>query len=66
MLSFHNLTWQQVIVCVALLGAVVGAYKLFGEVPAGVMLVITGVVNLLIGRTPEDALKAAVAPKEEP
>lgn len=45
-----NLTWQQVVVCALLLGSVVGAYKLFGEVPAGVLLVVSSVVNLLLGR----------------
>ena len=51
-MSIRNLTWQQVIVSLALLAAVVVAYKLFGELPAGVLLVISGVVNLLLGRDP--------------
>ncbi len=51
-MSFRNLTWQQVTVCVAMLTAVVVAYKLFGELPAGVLLVLSGIVNLLLGRAP--------------
>jgi hypothetical protein len=51
-MSIRNLTWQQAILCVALLGAVVLAYKLFGELPAGVLLVLSGIVNLLLGRNP--------------
>ena len=51
-LSIRNLTWQQVIVCLGLLAAVVGAYKLFGELPAGVLLVVSAIVNLLLGRKP--------------
>lgn len=53
-MALKNLTWQEVVICVALLAAVVGAYKLFGEVPASVMLVISGVVNLLLGRSASD------------
>ncbi len=49
-MSVRNLTWQQVIVCVAMLAAVVVAYKLFGELPAGVLLVLSGIVNALLGR----------------
>jgi hypothetical protein len=37
---------------VALLGAVVAAYKLLGELPAGVLLVVSGIINLLLGRRP--------------
>jgi len=51
-IGVRNLTWQQVLVCVALLAAVIIAYKLFGELPAGVLLVISGIVNLLLGRRP--------------
>src|SRR4051812_586957 len=51
-MSIRNLTWQQVILSLALLAAVVGAYKLFGELPAGVLLVISGIVTLLLGRSP--------------
>ena len=51
-MSVRNLTWQQVTVCVAMLAAVVVAYKLFGELPAGVLLVLSGIVNLLLGRAP--------------
>lgn len=54
-LGIRNLSWQQVVVSLALLAAVVVAYKLFGELPAGVVLVISGVVNLLLGRRPNDA-----------
>lgn len=49
-LGIQNLTWQQVVVSLALLAGVVAAYKLFGELPAGVLLVLSGVVNLLLGR----------------
>lgn len=55
-MSAKNLTWQQVVVCLGLLASVVGAYKLFGEVPAGVLLVVSSVINLLLGRgLPENA-----------
>jgi Na+/H+ antiporter NhaC len=50
--SSRNLTWQQVIVSIALLASVVGAYELFGEIPASVALVISQIVNLLLGRDP--------------
>jgi Na+/H+ antiporter NhaC len=49
-IDVKNLTWQQVVLCIALLASVVGAYKLFGEIPAGVLLVISSIVNLLLGR----------------
>lgn len=51
-MSARNLTWQEVAVCLGLLGGVVVAYKMFGELPAGMLLVISGVVNLLLGRGP--------------
>jgi Na+/H+ antiporter NhaC len=50
-IDVKNLTWQQVILCLGLMLAVMGAYKLFGELPAGVLLVISSIVNLLLGRT---------------
>jgi len=49
-MSLRNLTWPQVVVCVALLAAVIGTYKLFGEIPAGVMLVFSSVITFLLGR----------------
>jgi Na+/H+ antiporter NhaC len=49
-IEVKNLTWQQVVICCALLVAVVGAYKLFGELPAGVLLVLSSITNLLLGR----------------
>lgn len=51
-MSLRNLTWQQVVVCLALLASVVGAYELFGDLPAGVLVVVSAVVNLLLGRDP--------------
>lgn len=45
-----NLTWQQVAICCVLLVAVIGAYRLFGEIPGGVLLVISSITNLLLGR----------------
>ena len=50
-IDIKNLTWQQVTLCAVLLIAVVGAYKLFGEIPAGVLLIVSSIVNLLLGRT---------------
>jgi hypothetical protein len=63
-MSIRNLTWQQVTVCIALLVGVVAAYELLGELPAGVLLVVSAIVNLLLGRapverTPEDRSRAA-------
>lgn len=49
-ISLANLTMPQAVVCVALVAATVTAYKLFGEVPAAVTLVVSSVLNLLIGR----------------
>jgi Na+/H+ antiporter NhaC len=57
-IDVKNLTWQQVTICCALLVAVIGAYKLFGEIPAGVLLVISSIVNLLLGRAPGASGKA--------
>jgi Na+/H+ antiporter NhaC len=50
-IDIKNLTWQQVALCLILLASVMGAYKLFGEIPAGVLLVVSSVVNLLLGRS---------------
>lgn len=49
-MSFKNLTWPQAALCIALLASTVAAYKLFGEAPAGVLLVLSSVTNLLLGR----------------
>lgn len=46
----NHITWQQVVICVALLVAVVAAYKLFGEIPAGVLLILSNLTNFLLGR----------------
>jgi hypothetical protein len=50
-IDVRNLSWQQVAICSVLLVAVIGAYKLFGELPAGVLLVVSSITNLLLGRT---------------
>lgn len=50
-IDVKNLTWQQVALCGVLVASVMGAYKMFGELPAGVLLVISSIVNLLLGRT---------------
>jgi Na+/H+ antiporter NhaC len=50
-IDVKNLTWQQITLCAVLLVAVIAAYKLFGELPAGVLLVVSSIVNLLLGRT---------------
>ena len=50
-IDVKNLTWQQVALCLGLMIAVMSAYKLFGELPAGMLLVISSIVNLLLGRT---------------
>jgi hypothetical protein len=57
-MSIRNLTWQQVVVCLALLVAVVAAHKLLGDLPAGVLLVVSAIVNLLLGRDPADKAAA--------
>lgn len=49
-IDVKNLTWQQVTICCVLLVAVIAAYKLFGDIPAGVLLVVSSVTNLLLGR----------------
>jgi len=49
-IDVRNISWQQTVIAVALLGAVIAAYKLFGEIPAGVLLVISSVTNFLLGR----------------
>lgn len=49
-ISASDITWQQVVVCIALLVAVVAAYKLFGEIPAGVLLILSSITNFLLGR----------------
>ena len=56
-MSFKNLTWPQVALCLGLLAATIVAYKFFGEAPAGVLLVLSSVTNLLLGRAPEEGLK---------
>ncbi len=50
-MSFKNLSWEQVVLSLGLLFAVIAAYKLLGEVPAGVLLVFSSVVNLMLGRS---------------
>lgn len=50
-MSLKNLTVPQAMICIALLAAVITTYKLFGEVPAGLMLAISSLINLLLGRT---------------
>ncbi len=53
MLNQAEITWSQVAICVALLAAVIVAHKLFGDLPAGVLLVLSSVTNLLMGRPKE-------------
>lgn len=52
-IDVRSVTWQQVAICTVLLVAVIAAYKLFGEIPAGVLLVISSVTNFLLGRAPD-------------
>lgn len=56
-IDIRNLSWQQVAICSVLLVAVIGAYKLFGELPAGVLLVVSSITNLMLGRAPADPNK---------
>ena len=50
MLDVKNLTWQQLALCSVLLVSVIATYKLFGDIPGGVLLVISSITNLLLGR----------------
>ena len=50
MLDVKNLTWQQLVLCTVLLVSVIVTYKLFGDIPGGVLLVISSITNLLLGR----------------
>lgn len=50
-IDVKNLTPQQIALCAILLIAVITSYKLLGEMPAGVLLVVSSIVNLLLGRT---------------
>lgn len=50
-IDVKNLTWQQVALCMCLMLSVMGAYKMFGELPAGVLLVLSSITNLMLGRT---------------
>lgn len=47
------LTWQQVALCALLLTGVIVSYKILGEVPSMAMLAISSVINLLLGRAPQ-------------
>ena len=58
-MSIQNLTWPQVVLCIALLAATVTAYRLLGEVPAGVLLVVSSLVNFLLGRPSSGDAKGA-------
>lgn len=49
-MSFKNLTWQQVALCLGMLAATIAAYKLFGAEPAGLLLLVTSITNLMLGR----------------
>lgn len=53
----QNLSWQQVAVSAVLLIAIIASYKLFGDLPAGILLVVSSVVNLLLGRTEKESAK---------
>jgi hypothetical protein len=50
-MNWKSLTFPQVALCAVLLAGVIATYKLFGEAPAGVMLVLSSVINLLLGRS---------------
>ena len=49
-MKLQNLSWQQVVIFVACLATVVVAYKLFGEIPAAIALLLSSTVNFLLGR----------------
>lgn len=51
-MTIRNLTWQQVVVLVACLAAVLVALKFFGNEAAGVTAVVSTVLTFLLGRDP--------------
>lgn len=51
-MTIRNLTWQQVVVLVACLAAVLLALKFLGNEAAGVTAVVSTVLTFLLGRDP--------------
>jgi len=49
-MSLKNVTLPQALILIALIGAVIAAYKMFGEGAGAVMLGVQGAITFLLGR----------------